>query len=111
MPSLHLIQNQTDPKLLPKPEQKGSDVWTSGYWSLSKETVQSLIGGRVYFHKAQLKPAFLGGDLLAYRLAEEPPYAGRIILVFRPDPAAKGTTTSRAGWSMEKKIVFDEPHP
>lgn len=59
MPSLHLIQNQTDPKLLPKPEQPGAAVWTSGYWSLSEATVRNLIGGRVYFHKAQAKPAFL----------------------------------------------------
>jgi hypothetical protein len=111
MPVIHLIQNQTDPKLLPKPEQAGSDVWISGYWSLAEETVRSLIGGRVYFHKGQVKPAFLGGDLLAYCLAEEPPYAGRIILVFRHDPAAKGTNTSRAGWSMEEKIVFDQDPP
>lgn len=108
MAALHLIQNQSDPKLLPKPEQAGSDVWISGYWSLAEETVRSLMGGRVYFHKAQVKPAFLGGYLLGCRLAEVPPYAGRIILVFRPDPAAKGKTTSRTGWSMEKKIVFDQ---
>ena len=111
MPSLHLIQNQSDLKLLPKPEQAGSDVWTSGYWSLSEETVKSLIGGRVYFHKSQAKPAFLGGDLLGFRVANEPPYAGRIILVFQFDQCAKGVTTSRLGWAMEKKIVFDLHQP
>jgi hypothetical protein len=45
---------------------------------------------------------------LGYRVADETPYEGRIILVFRPDPAATGTTTGRDGWSMEKKIIFDE---
>lgn len=109
MPALHLIQNQSDPKLLPKPEQPGSEAWISGYWSLAEETVRSLIGGRVYFHKAQVKPAFLGGDLVGYRVADEVPYSGRIILVFRPDPTAKGMTTSRSGWSMEKKIILNEP--
>ncbi len=108
MPSLHLIQNQTDPKLLPRPEQFGSDIWISGYWSLAEATVESLVGGRVYFHKAQAKPAFFGGELLRYRVADEDTYAGRIILVFRPDQSANGVTTSRDGWSMEKKIIFDE---
>lgn len=111
MPSLHLIQNQTDPKLLPRPERPGADMWISGYWSLAEATVESLVGGRVYFHKAQAKPAFFGGELLGYRMANEPPYAGRIILIFRPDPSAKGTPTSRDGWSMEKKIIFDESQP
>ena len=46
MPSLHLIQNQTDPKLLPRPEQSGSDMWISVYWSLAEATVESLVGGR-----------------------------------------------------------------
>lgn len=36
MPSLHLIQNQTDPKLLPRPQRPGSDVWIGGYWSLAE---------------------------------------------------------------------------
>ena len=108
MPALHLIQNQTDPKLLPRPECPGADVWISGYWSLAEATVESLVGGRVYFHKAQAKPAFFGGELLDYRVADEAPYAGRIILVFRPDPQAKGVTTNRTGWSMEKKIVTNE---
>ena len=104
MPALHLIQNQADPKLLPKPEKPGSDQWLSGFWSLSEATVRALIGGRVYFHKAQAKPAFHGGDLLDYRVAEEPPYAGRIILVFRPDSSAKGMTTSRDGcWPLKRR--------
>lgn len=111
MPSLHLIQNQTDPKLLPRPETPGSDQWTSGFWSLSETTVRALIGGRVYFHKAKAKSAFLGGELLDYRVSGEPPYAGRIILIFRPDPMAKGVTTDLAGWGMEKKIVHDELQP
>ncbi len=81
MPALHLIQNQTDPKLLPRPERPGSDVWMSGYWSLAEATVESLVGGRVYFHKALAKPAFFGGELLGYRVADEAPYAGRIIFM------------------------------
>lgn len=109
MPALHLIQNNPDPKLLPKPEQPGTDVWTSGYWTLAVDTVKSLIRGRVYFHKAQAKPAFLGGDLLGYRVADKPPFAGKIILVFRRDPSAKDVTTGKAGWAMEKKIVLNDP--
>lgn len=108
MSALHLIQNQSDPKLLPRPETPGSEQWTSGFWSLSEATVRALIGGRVYFHKAKAKPAFLGGDLLGYRVSEDPPYVGRIILIFRPDPNAKGVTTDLAGWGMEKKIVLNE---
>lgn len=105
MPSLHLIQNQTDPKLLPRPEKPGAEMWISGYWSLSVDTVKSLVDGRVYFHRAQAKPGFLGGTITGFHIADEPPYADRIILVFRPEPAAKGVITSRTGWSMEKKIV------
>jgi hypothetical protein len=95
MPALYLIQNQTDPKLLPRPEAPGSEQWTSGFWNLSEATVRSLIGGRVYFLKAQAKPSFFGGELLDYRVAKEPPYAGRIILIFRPDPSIGGFARRR----------------
>jgi hypothetical protein len=111
MPALHLIQNQSHPKLLPKPEQPGSDVWISGYWVLAVDTVRSLIGGRVYFHKAQAKPSFFGGEILDFRVANEPPYAGRIILLFQFDPQARGVRAGPEGWAMEMKIVLNEPQP
>jgi hypothetical protein len=111
MPALHIIQNQSDLKLLPRPAAPGSEQWTSGFWSLSEATVRSLIGGRVYLHKAKVKPAFLGGELLAYRVSGEPPYAGRFTLIFRPDPKARGVTTDLAGWGMEKKIIHEQLQP
>lgn len=103
MNCIHLIQKETDPKLLPHPV-KGSEFWVSGYWTLSEKTAQGLIGGMIYFHKAQVKPSFLGGEIVEYRVEESGEWKGKIVFRFRQDASARGVKTGKEGWAMVMKI-------
>lgn len=104
MNCIHLIQKDTDPKLLPKPEKEGSKIWTSGYWSLAAKTAEGLIGGMIYFHKAQVKPSFLGGEIVGYRVEESGEWKGRIVFRFREESSARGVKTGKEGWAMVMKL-------
>jgi hypothetical protein len=102
MPAIHLIERNDDFK---RPD-KTSNTWESGNWALSEDTIHSLVGGEIYFHKGQLEPSFFGGIITGYRFIQEPnPSAGRVIIIFETDPKMKGIRTDREGWGNEKKIV------
>lgn len=86
-------------------EDKTSQDWESGNWSVSKETAESLIGGDIYLHKSQDRPSFFGGRITGYHEIEEGEAKGRVIFLFVATPEHKGVKTDKAGWGNEKKIV------
>ena len=98
---IHFIEKEN---LLTRKDKTTQD-WESGFWSVSKEVAESLIGGDIYLHKAQDKPSYFGGKITAYRIQEEGQWEGRIIFHFTATKKHKEVKTSRSGWSMEKKIV------
>ena len=104
MPAIHVIKN--DPSLPQiRPIQPGSDIFTSGRWVISEETAASLIGAKIYFHEAQMKPSFFGGTILSVEKIREGEAAGRFIFTFRSDLACKDITTPKDGWAQEMKLV------
>lgn len=86
---------------------KESKTYESGYWSLSEDLAKSIIGGNIYFHKAQDKASYFGGTITGYRLCNTDEYSGRVIFSFIASRSHKDIKTARSGWSMEKKIVHD----
>lgn len=87
------------------PVDKGSAEWESGYWVVSLETADRLIGGHIYLHDGQDKPSRFGGQILSYRVHVGGELDGRIVFRFRPLASCKNVTTNREGWGNEKKIV------
>lgn len=81
-------------------------IWESGWWAVTPETADKLIGGRIFFHKAQDKPSFFGGKLTSYRIENEGELSGRILFTFIFSPEFRGVRTGREGWGMEKKVVL-----
>lgn len=80
-------------------------LWESGWWVVSLEKAEYLIGGRIFFHKAQDKPSFFGGRITRFRVETDGEWKGRILFTFIPSLEFKGVKTSREGWGMEKKFV------
>ena len=57
-PRIHLIEKRGYIKKLKDVERE----YESGWWPVSEETAQSLIGGLVLFHETRTKPSFFGGN-------------------------------------------------
>ena len=93
---------------MPENPKDSESLWTSGFWAVSEATAKQLIGGMIYFHEKQESRSKRGGEIVGFEVVKSGEYAGRIIFRFRNDPNAKGVLTSRAGWPMEKKMVWSE---
>jgi hypothetical protein len=81
---------------------KSTALWESGWWAISSDTASKLVGGRIFFHKAQDKPSFFGGRIIE----TESNWPGRILFKFIAGQEFRGVRTGRDGWSMVKKIVL-----
>jgi hypothetical protein len=88
-------------------EDKFSQIWESGFWKMSQDTANSLVGGDLYLHSAKIKPSYFGGKILGFRVVEDGEWKGRIVFEFEFSPEYKGVSAGKDGWGMEKKIVSD----
>jgi hypothetical protein len=98
---IHFIEKQ---RLLTRADNSTQD-WESGYWAVSKDLADSLIGGDIYLHTARDKPSYFGGQVTGYRIENEGPWEGRVVFQFTATMEHKGVKTGKTGWSMEKKLV------
>ncbi|MFD0892186.1 hypothetical protein KBB96_12210 [Luteolibacter ambystomatis] len=90
-----------------KPLQLGSSEYESGWWVVSEGTARKLVGGGIYFHKAQASPSYFGGIIDDFCIETQGERSGRIIFKFRADPANfRGFSAGADGWGNEKKIVL-----
>ena len=105
MGAIHLIRK--DDNSLPQITAVAprSDLYRSGNWVVSESTSASLVGSKIYFHRAKSKPSFYGGTITAFERISEGPDAGRIIFTFQFADACRGVKTPGEGWAQEKKIV------
>jgi hypothetical protein len=99
---IHFIERMGHMKRI----DKDTATWESGWWAVAPETAAKLVGGHIYFHKAQDKPSFFGGTISAYRVETEGEWPGRIVFTFVFSPEFRGVRAGREGWGMEKKIVL-----
>ena len=83
---------------------KAQSLYESGWWAISEQTAQELVGGRLYLHKAQDKPSFFGGTIQSCRVETEGEWPGRVLFTFVADLAGKGVRAGKDGWGMERKI-------
>ncbi len=102
MPTIHLIEDLGNMKMLNKLRSE----WESGWWAVSPETAEKLIGGHIYFHKKQVEPSFFGGLILGYGVETTGEWIGRVIFLFKTGLEFKGVKAGSSGWGMEKKIVW-----
>lgn len=99
---IHLIERMSHIKSL----DKETALWESGWWMVSPDIAAKLVGGRIFFHKAQIKPSYFGGRITKFRIETEGIFRGRVLFNFIASHEFKGINAGRDGWSMEKKVVF-----
>ena len=95
MKDIHLIEKSALYNRVLETENQ----WTTGTWTMSPETAESLQGGTVFLHTHQKGPCYLGGKILGCEL--EP--TGRYTIRFEFDPDVVNTTTNQCkkNWSVE----------
>jgi hypothetical protein len=101
MTAIHFIERAGNLNRVDAEQQE----WESGYWKVSEESAQHLVGGEIYLHKSQVEPSYFGGKIISYRVQSGGPDDGRMIFRFRAAIEFKGVRTAREGWGNEKKIV------
>jgi hypothetical protein len=78
----------------------------SGFWTVTPQKADSLIGGDIYFHKKQTEPSFFGGRITGYRIHEvNDEFYGKIIFCFEYSPAHRNISAGKGGWGNEIKFA------
>lgn len=85
--------------------------WESGYWTLSEEAAQKLVGGSIYLHRGKQQPSHFGGRILSYRVEQSGPQAGCVVFTLEAAMDGKGVKTDRKGWTKDQKIAWDATTP
>jgi len=69
------------------------NVFCSGYWCITAEKAETLVGGWLYFHATKANPSYYGGRILGFRtvIREEFKRKNRIVFDFMPSKDAKGS--------------------
>lgn len=103
MASIHLVERLNNVRKL----SADPPVWESGYWVVSEESAERLVGGDLYLHSGQQTPSHIGGTILGYRVHRDGTETdGRVVFRIAPSSAHKGVSTGREGWGNEKKFVW-----
>lgn len=99
MPAIHLVERVNNVKRLPAPGE-----WESGYWFLSEESAEKLVGGDIYLHTGQQDASHFGGTILGYRVEQSGSDTdGKIVFRFAATMEHKGVF-QREGWGQEKSV-------
>ena len=104
MPSIHFIERLENVHRVP-----GESAWESGFWSVTEDAANRLVGGDLYLHRNQVGPSHFGGRIMGWRVHRDPSKPeidGRLVFVIEPTLGHKGVRTQRAGWGNEKKFVW-----
>jgi len=91
MSAIHLIEREN---LFSR--VAGTSEYESGYWALSENEAQALIGGNIFFHEKQLEPSYYGGAIVGFRVQRGEPYDGRIDFRFVPQPECRDVRVAAA---------------
>jgi hypothetical protein len=100
MPHLHLL-NQEGAEF-PQPGPTDSGEMESGWWLVSMNRAESVIGHPIHFHRRKAETAFLSGIVTGYRRETYTPPEGRpstrtVFLFTEVD--STGTATTTDGWT------------
>ena len=71
---------------------RATQLYTSGYWSVSEAEAERLVGGTIYLHETKKQPAYFGGTVLSYAMSDEEPHVGQLVFAFSALQGAKGAT-------------------
>jgi hypothetical protein len=90
---------------------KNKNEWESGFWTMTEELAQKLVGASLHLHRSRSQPSHFGGRILGYRIEQSGPSAGTVVFTVRATVDCKDVKTDAKGWANDKKIFWDEPQP
>lgn len=100
MPEIHLLNRESSPL---QPRDLGDGVTESGFWRISLNRAQAVVGHPIHFHRRKAAPSHLSGIVTDFRRQAYTTPKGetspRTVFVFKPDRDLEGTITSTAGWT------------
>ena len=85
--------------------------WETGFWAVTEENAQKLVGATLYLHRTKHQPSHFGGKVLSYRIEQSGPSAGSVVFTIRASVDCKDVKTIPRGWAKDHKIFWDEPEP
>ena len=85
--------------------------WESGFWPVTEETAQKLVGASLYLHRTKNQPSHFGGRILSYRIEQSGPSAGLVVFIVRATVDSKDVKVDSRGWTKDCKILWDAPQP
>ncbi|MDB4224294.1 hypothetical protein N9850_11015 [Granulosicoccus sp.] len=96
MKNIHLIEKSALYNRVPGTENE----WTTGTWTMNRDTAESLKDGNVFLHTAQKAPCYLGGKILNCKDAGD---GKRWTIRFEFNKDLVNTTTNycTSNWSVE----------
>jgi hypothetical protein len=100
--AIHLVERSDNVRKV----DKSKNEWETGYWPLTEDVAQKLIGAVLYLHRGKLQPSHFGGTILSYRVEQSGTHAGRVVFRLRADADYKGVKTDGKGWSKDLKIFW-----
>ncbi|MGQ0749401.1 MAG: hypothetical protein ACT4PS_02590 [Betaproteobacteria bacterium] len=103
MTAIHLLERSDNVRKTDRLKNE----WDSGFWDVTEEKAQKLVGALLYLHRSKHQPAHFGGRILSYRTAPAGPFSGRIVFTLRATADCKDVKTNLKGWTNDHKIIWD----
>ena len=85
--------------------------WESGFWPVTEETAQKLVGATLYLHRTKNQRSHFGGKILSYRIEQAGPSAGSVVFTVRASMDCKDVKVEPKGWAKDQKIFWDASEP
>lgn len=85
--------------------------WESGFWDVTEESAQKLIGATLYLHRSKHQPSHFGGRILSYRIEQAGPSGGGVVFMVRAAVDCKDVKAGTKGWAKDHKIFWDALEP
>ena len=64
MTAIHFIERSDNVRKM----DSRKNEWESGFWAVTEETAQKLVGATLYLHRSKHQPSHFGGRILSYRI-------------------------------------------
>lgn len=101
--ALHVVEKGIHTQNL-QPVSGALGEWFSGNWWVSDATAKDLVGRKLFLHPGQLEKSHLGGEIVSFQTSCTDPK--RKVFRFRALSSCTGVSTSKSGWSNEKKVIW-----
>jgi hypothetical protein len=105
--AIHLIERSDNVRKTDRLKNE----WETGFWPVTEEKAQKLVGATLYLHRSKHQPSHFGGKILAYRIEQAGPSAGCVVFTVRAAVDCKDVKTDAKGWTKDHKIFCDTLEP